>query len=34
MVLFPFRTEKLSPCVPMVLPKGGRVGWRRILKDL
>ena len=26
--LFPFRTEKLSPSAPMVLPKGGRVGRR------
>ena len=24
--LFPFRTEKLSPYAPMVLPLGGRVG--------
>ena len=24
--LFPFRTEKLSPSAPMVLPLGGRVG--------
>ena len=24
--LFPFRTEKLSPLAPMVLPQGGRVG--------
>ena len=28
--LFPFRTEKLSPLAPMVLPTGGRVGRRRI----
>ena len=26
--LFPFRTEKLSPIVPMVLRKSGRVGSR------
>ena len=26
--LFPFRTEKLSPSAPMVLPDGGRVGRR------
>ena len=28
--LFPFRTEKLSPLAPMVLPTGGRVGRCRI----
>ena len=27
--LFPFRTEKLSPSAPMVLPTSGRVGSRR-----
>ena len=27
--LFPFRTEKLSPPTPMVLPLGGRVGSRQ-----
>ena len=26
--LLPFRTEKLSPFTPMVLPQGGRVGSR------
>ena len=31
--LFPSRTEKLSPLAPMVLPKGGRVGRRRSLKE-
>lgn len=29
--LFPFRTEKLSPTVPMVLRNSGRVGRRRFL---
>ncbi len=30
--LFPFRTQKLSPSAPMVLPwrRGGRVGHRRV----
>ena len=27
--LFPFRTEQLSPCAPMVLRDSGRVGRRR-----
>ena len=30
--LLPFRTEKLSPFTPMVLPQGGRVGSRLSLK--
>ena len=30
--LFPFRTEKLSPSTPMVLPNGGRVGSRRPIR--
>ena len=30
--LFPFRTEKLSPSTPMVLPIGGRVGSRRPIR--
>ena len=29
--LFLYRTEKLSPPTPMVLPKGERVGSRQIL---
>ena len=29
--LFPFRTEQLSPCAPMVLRSSGRVGRRRFL---
>ncbi len=31
--LFPFRTEKLSPTVPMVLRHSGRVGRRRFLRS-
>ena len=31
--LLPFRTEKLSPLAPMVLPQGGRVGRRLSLKS-
>ena len=27
---FPFRTRKLSPPAPMVLPFGGRVGRRQV----
>ena len=30
--LFPFRTEKLSPSAPMVLPTRGRVGRRQLFK--
>lgn len=31
--LLPFRTEKLSPFTPMVLPQGGRVGSRLSLNE-
>ena len=31
--LFPFRTEKLRPTTPMVLPHGGRVGSRLLFKE-
>ena len=31
--LFPFRTEKLSPIVPMVLPSGVRVGNRHFREE-
>lgn len=31
--LFPFRTEKLSPPAPMILPKGGKVGRRQFFKN-
>ena len=30
--LFPFRTEQLSPCAPMVLRDSGRVGRRRFFQ--
>ncbi|GAB6009483.1 hypothetical protein MK137Hg11_000211000, partial [Dysgonomonas reticulitermitis] len=31
---FPFRTEKLSPVVPMVLRISGRVGYRRFKREV